>query len=182
MWSSPIFIIGLPACGKSTFGRALAHCLGREFIDLDKYIENRFHTSVRELFAQRGESCFRALESAMLREVGEFENVVIATGGGAPCHSQNMEYMSARGVTLWIQASIAKLRERVLLNPHKRPLLAGLSPEQVEARLLALQQLRAPFYNRAKIHFATDDLENRRQIDAAVSAFMAQYGPGLQTP
>ena len=67
----PLFIVGMPACGKSTFGRALARALRRRYIDLDTYIENRFHTSVRELFATDGEARFRRLEAAMLREAGE---------------------------------------------------------------------------------------------------------------
>ena len=80
MESNPIFIVGMPASGKSTFGRALARRLGRRFVDLDAYIENRFHTTVRALFADRGERAFRRLEALMLREVGEFEDVVVATG------------------------------------------------------------------------------------------------------
>lgn len=93
---NPIFIIGMPASGKTTFGRALARRLGREFIDLDFCITQRFRASVAEIFARDGEEAFRRREAAMLREVGEMEDVVVACGGGTPCFSSNMEYERAR--------------------------------------------------------------------------------------
>ena len=62
----PLFIIGYMACGKTTFGRALARATGREFIDLDFYIEQRFRMSISRIFAEKGEEEFRRMESAML--------------------------------------------------------------------------------------------------------------------
>ena len=65
------------ASGKTTLGRALARLLGREFIDLDFYISQRFHKSIPELFKEYGEEGFRDIEAAMLREAGEFEGTVM---------------------------------------------------------------------------------------------------------
>lgn len=79
-----IFLIGFMGCGKSTLGRALGRATSMEFIDLDHYIETRYHKNVREIFATEGEERFRDMERRMLREVGEFENVIIACGGGTP--------------------------------------------------------------------------------------------------
>lgn len=180
MGTEPLFIVGMPASGKSTFGRALAVRLGRRFIDLDRYIENRFRTSVGAIFAGQGEVAFRQLEAAMLREVGEFEQVVISTGGGTPCHNSNMDYINSRGSSLWLQASCRRLAERIMLRPDKRPLLAGLSADELDCRLQQMLQERTHFYNRAEMTFASDLLENRRQIDAAVQAFMAVYGSRLR--
>lgn len=70
---------------KTTLGKAFARKMNIPFIDLDWYIEERFHKTVGELFTERGEAGFRELERNMLHEVAEFENVVISTGGGAPC-------------------------------------------------------------------------------------------------
>lgn len=175
MQKLPIFIVGMPACGKSTFGRALAAKLSRQYIDLDAYIENRFHTSIQQIFAHRGEADFRDLEEAMLREVGEFENVVIATGGGAPCHADNMQYMNSRGTTIWIQASLPRIMQRILRKPSKRPLLANLSEQALHQRLTEMLALRSPHYNAAHIHFATDRLENRQQISDSLAVFLANY-------
>lgn len=175
MHADPIFIIGLPACGKSTFGKALAKRLGRRFIDLDTYIENRFHTSIPELFSQRGEEGFRSLEAAMLRETGEFLDTVIATGGGAPCHFGNMEYMNSRGITVWLQASRGRILKRLLRNRRKRPMLQGLDPDALAERIDILLQQRVPFYSQAEIYFVTDHLENTPQINGSVSAFLREF-------
>ena len=82
---TPIFLIGYMGTGKSTLGRAVARLGDIRFIDLDHYIEGRFHRSVSQLFEERGEDGFRKVEQAMLHEVGEFEDVIIACGGGTPC-------------------------------------------------------------------------------------------------
>lgn len=170
MDSRPIFIVGMPACGKSTFGRALARALQREFIDLDRYIENRFHTDIPTLFAERGEASFRALESAMLRETGEFSEVVVATGGGAPCHSANMEYMLSHGTTVWLKATLPRIVQRIMRNPHRRPLLAGLDGEALHDRLEQMRRARYPFYSRAGLCIDSDRLETRESIADTVGA------------
>ena len=76
----PIFIIGYMGSGKSTVGRHLAAITGLRFIDLDNYIESRYHATVRELFDRHGEEGFRLRERSMLHEAGEFEDVIIACG------------------------------------------------------------------------------------------------------
>ena len=83
----PIFLVGYMGCGKSTLGRTVSAITGCRFIDLDTYIEGRYHHTVKELFALHGESGFRDLERNMLHEVGQFEDVVVACGGGTPCFS-----------------------------------------------------------------------------------------------
>ena len=88
-----IFLTGYMGAGKTTLGKAFAREMNVPFIDLDWYIEERFHKSIRELFTERGEASFRELERNMLHEVGEFEDVVVSTGGGTPCFFDNMEYM-----------------------------------------------------------------------------------------
>ena len=80
-----IFLTGYMGAGKTTLGKAFARELNIPFIDLDWYIEERLHKSIRELFIERGEASFRELERTMLHEVAEFENVIISTGGGTPC-------------------------------------------------------------------------------------------------
>ena len=80
-----IFLTGYMGSGKSTLGLRLAQKAGLSFIDLDHYIETRFRKTINEIFAEKGEKEFRIIERNMLREVGEFEDVIIATGGGAPC-------------------------------------------------------------------------------------------------
>ena len=175
---NPIFIIGMPASGKTTFGRALARRLGREFIDLDFCITQRFRASVAEIFARDGEEAFRRREAAMLREVGEMEDVVVACGGGTPCFSSNMEYMNGRGLTVCLTATPERLRERMLLGGDKRPLVKGKSEAELGEYVAAVLAERGPYYSRAKVFLESSQLEDRRQIAATVDCFLAD-NPGL---
>ena len=101
-----IFLTGYMGAGKTTLGKAFAREMNVPFIDLDWYIEERFHKSIRELFTERGEASFRELERNMLHEVGEFEDVVVSTGGGTPCFFDNMEYMNGCGQTVFLDVLI----------------------------------------------------------------------------
>lgn len=158
--------------GKTTLGRALAKRLGREFIDLDFYIQQRFRKSVSEIFAERGEREFRRMESEMLREVGEFEDVVISCGGGAPCFNSNLDYMKGRGLTVCLTASMESLMRRLTVGASRRPLLAGKSEEELRSAIEKGLLERAPFYGAAHAEFAGDELENRSEIDASVERFL----------
>ena len=80
-----VFLVGYMGAGKTTVGKELAKLAGLSFIDLDYYIEGRYHKAVSQIFAERGEEAFREIERNMLHEVAEFEDVLISTGGGAPC-------------------------------------------------------------------------------------------------
>lgn len=169
----PIFVIGYMASGKTTFGRALAKATGREFIDLDFYIRQRFHRTVLELFAERGEEGFRSLERNMLREAGEFENVVIACGGGTPCFFDNMEFMRSRGITVRLEASQQRIVERLLLTPGKRPLTVGKTREELSEFVTAHLAGRQPYYNQAEISISGEELETKAQIQTAVEKFLS---------
>ena len=102
-----IFLIGYMGAGKTTLGKAFARALGLTFVDLDWYVEERFHKTVRQIFEERGEDGFRDLEKRMLHEASEFEDVVISVGGGTPCFFDNMEYMNAAGETVFLDESNA---------------------------------------------------------------------------
>ena len=147
--------------GKSTLGRALSRVMDLEFIDLDQYIENRFHKSIKALYGEKGEEKFRDIEHNMLLEVAEFENVIVACGGGTPCHRQNMEAMNARGVTILLETPIAVLADR-LCRPgakSKRPLIAHLSDEEVMEFVNRSLSERMPFYLQAQMRFDSTDIE-----------------------
>ncbi len=170
---APIFIIGYMACGKTTFGKALAKAKGWDFIDLDFYIEQRFRMPITRIFAEKGEGEFRRMESAMLREVGEFENVVVACGGGTPCFMGNMEYMNGRGLTVWLEATVERTVARLLVNNSRRPLMAGKSKSEMREAVEKGLAAREQYYSQAAIRFSGEELEDRRQISATVARFLA---------
>ena len=171
----PLFLIGFMGCGKSTLGKALGRVTTLQFIDLDKHIEARFHANIRDIFATRGEETFRDIERRMLREVGEFEDVVIACGGGTPCFHDNMDYMNSRGTTVWLDAGIDRTYTRLLAGRYKRPAIARLDDEGVMVFLQRSLRERHPFYSRAGSTFDSSRLDNRAEIDNTVEKFITAY-------
>ena len=165
-----IFLIGFMGAGKTTLGRGLAEALHCSFIDLDLYIEQRYHRTIGELFAEKGEPGFREIERRMLQEVSDFEHVVIATGGGTPCFFDNMERMNACGLTVYLEADPDILFRRLRIASQKRPLLRGKSDEELRSYIAEALEKRAPRYRQARLHFDASRLENRTDIRTALQA------------
>ncbi len=171
----PIFLIGYMGCGKTTLGRAVGRMADINFIDLDNYIENRFHATVSQIFSERGESGFRRLERAMLEEVAGFEDTVIACGGGTPCFFDNMELMNSCGTTVWLNTPRECIYERLRRNRARRPLLASKSDEELREFIEGAMDAREPFYSLAASRFSGLELEDRRQIDRTADDFITRY-------
>ena len=171
-----IFLTGYMGAGKTTLGKAFARELNVPFIDLDWYIEERFHKSIRELFAERGEASFRELERNMLHEVSEFEDVIISTGGGTPCFFDNMDYMNGRGQTVFLDVHPAILFNRLRVATHQRPILQGKTDEELRAFIADALEKRAPFYVQARYRFDAGHLESRRQIAGSVQQLRTLLG------
>lgn len=163
-----IFLIGYMGAGKTTLGKAFARKLNIPFVDLDWYMEERFHKTVGELFAERGEAGFRELERAMLHEVGAFEDVVISTGGGAPCFFDNMDFMNRNGMTVFLDVHPDVLFRRLRIAKHQRPILQGKQDDELKAFIVQALEKRSPFYSQAQYVFSADELEDRSQIEKSV--------------
>lgn len=146
-----IFLIGFMGCGKSTFGKKLAVKLGYDFIDLDHVLENEVGSNIGDYFASHGEAAFRALESKVLKEYNYPENCVVATGGGAPCYFDNMDWMNNNGTTLYIEMTPIALAKRLEKGKEKRPLLKDMNEEQLISFIESKLAERNPFYKRAAL-------------------------------
>lgn len=170
----PIFLIGYMGCGKSTLGRIASSMSGCSFVDLDMYIEGRFHASVNEIFAKRGEEGFRQLERTMLHEVGEFEDVIVACGGGTPCFFDNMEWMNDHGVTVYLDTSVDKLFTRLKRGRHKRPLIAEKTDAELRDFIVEALAGRMPHYSKAKIVFKSDLLDSESEKTDTARRFLEQ--------
>ena len=166
-----ILLVGFMAAGKTTLGKALASNLGLQFIDLDHFIENRFHCTVSQLFAERGEERFRQIERAMLHEVAEFEDVIIATGGGTPCFFDNMEYMNAQGTTVFLETSVDVIYTRLTIARTQRPLVAGKSEGELRQYITDMLERRNPYYRQATHTFCANHLENICQVEESAKLF-----------
>ena len=169
-----IFLIGYMGAGKTTLGRALAKELKIEFIDLDNYIEERLCKSISQIFAEKGEEGFREIERRMLHEAGEFENVIISTGGGTPCFFDNIEYMNRQGATVFLDVPVERLFIRLSIARKKRPLIMGKSDEELRCFIAEQLAKRLPHYSKAKQKFTADRLEDVKQIEASVKEFLQQ--------
>lgn len=158
-----IFLIGYMGAGKTTLGKAFSRELGLTFIDLDWYIEERFHKTVQQLFSERGEQGFRELEQKMLHEVAEFEDVVISAGGGTPCFFDNMDYMNACGDTVFLQVEPEVLFHRLKVAKQQRPLLANKSDEELMNFICEALQKRHPFIRRRSFCFGPTSWKTSRR-------------------
>lgn len=135
--------------GKSTMGRALASELNLTFIDLDTFLEERFFKTIPQIFAEEGEDAFRKKERKVLEEVASFDNVIVATGGGAPCFFDNMELMNESGYCIFLDVHISSLVNRLLHARVERPLIKGKSQEELREFIEELMKKRRPFYEKA---------------------------------
>ena len=138
-------------CGKSTMGRKLAKQLGYDFIDLDQEIEKRTDTTIGNYFSANGEMAFRELERKTLQEFDYPLNCIVATGGGAPCYFDNMDWMNANGTTVYIEMSPLALTRRLEKGKEKRPLLKDLNETQMIAFIEGKLAEREDYYKRAKL-------------------------------
>ncbi len=146
-----IYLVGYMGSGKTTLGRRLAKLTGLSFIDLDKYIEERRCRTVQQLFAREGEEMFRQYERKALQEVARFDNVVVSTGGGAPCFFDNMDLMNQSGITLFMDIHPDILVHRLIRSKTERPLIKGKSPEELRMFISESLAKRRPFYERAQL-------------------------------
>ncbi|WP_181305174.1 shikimate kinase [Rufibacter sp. XAAS-G3-1] len=149
--ASKIFLVGMPGCGKSTVGKVLAGQLNYQFLDLDTLIEEQEGMSVPEVFKQRGQAYFRAAEAKALRLAAERTgNVVLATGGGAPCFGGNMDFMVSHGIPVYLKLSPQDLVSRLSTHDLQlRPLLQDKSPAELQGYLAGTLAERERFYLRA---------------------------------
>lgn len=160
--NTPIFIIGYMGAGKSTLGRKLAHLLGRQFVDTDFFIENRFRCSIADMFVKEGEEKFRRREKFVLEELLSLPNAVIATGGGVPCFYDNMTLMNEAGMTIYLRHTVEHLTERLELCKRSRPSVRHLSGEQLLAHVATAMQSRSSFYEQAKMIVCCEEVNNDR--------------------
>ena len=126
-----IFLLGFMGAGKTTIGRDLANSMNFKFIDLDEYIEKKENSTVFDIFNKKGEKHFRQLEHYSLKELILLNNIVIATGGGAPCFFNNISIMNKYGLTIYINVDSQTLFSRIKKTKDKRPLLKNIDDKQM---------------------------------------------------
>ncbi len=157
-----IAMVGMMGAGKTAVGRALSAQLGVPFLDSDVEIESAANMSVQEIFERDGEPFFRRKEAQVIKRLLETERCVLSTGGGAFLAEDNRKNITAKGISVWLDADLDLLWSRV---QHKstRPLLRTSDPR---ATLSKLFNSRVPIYATADIRVessASYSIENMAQ-------------------
>lgn len=137
-----IFLIGPMGAGKTTIGKQLANQLGMDFIDSDQEIQARTGVDIPTIFEYEGEEGFRAREQAVIEDLTQLDQRVLATGGGAVVRPVNRQNLSARGIVVYLECSPEQQYERTYRD-RKRPLIQTDDPL---ARLRELTVEREPLY------------------------------------
>ncbi|MEY8318645.1 shikimate kinase [Oscillospiraceae bacterium 50-58] len=104
-----LVLVGMPGCGKTTVGRALARLSGKPFVDLDEEIVRRADKPIPEIFRAEGEETFRVLEAQALAEICAQSGQVIATGGGAVLRAENRDIMRRTGRVYFLRRALEEL-------------------------------------------------------------------------
>jgi len=150
-----IYLIGPLGAGKSTVGRGLARSLRYQYFDTDRVIEERLGVDLSWIFDLEGEEGFRKRELALLKELSEKENIVVATGGGTILIPEARKLLADTGMVIYLRTSLSKQIKRTQRNQYNRPLLRGTN---LKERLLELQEQREPLYQEIadKTFFTSD--------------------------
>ena len=150
-----IFLIGFMGSVKTTVGQELARRLGWEFVDLDALIERREHSTIPQIFRERGEAAFRQAETAALCDFVRAplaQDSVVALGGGAFAQKENRELLHA-WPTVFLEAPPEELWRRSADDSVERPL------RQDRAQFESLYRQRLPFYHQASLTVHTQGKE-----------------------
>lgn len=143
-----IYLVGPMGAGKTTVGRHLAEILDREFVDSDHEIERKTGASIPWIFEKEGELGFRQREQAVIDELTQQSNLVLATGGGVVTQNKNRAYLKNRGIVVYLFAPVEVQLQRTYRDKN-RPLLQVDNPEQ---RLHDLLSIRDPLYREIAHH------------------------------
>lgn len=151
--------------GKSTLGRKLAATLNLAFIDLDTFLEEKIFRTIPQIFAEEGEAGFRKKEQTVLHEVSAFDDVIVATGGGAPCFFDNMEVMNNTGFCFFLDVDTDSLVNRLVHAKTERPIIKGKSPNELHHFIEEMMLKRRPFYEKARYTIKGNEIKPEQVLE-----------------
>ncbi|MCR5014366.1 MAG: AAA family ATPase [Bacteroidales bacterium] len=168
-----IYIIGYMGAGKSTTSKKLARRLEMDCYDTDRLFEERYHIAVDNFFKKYDEALYRRLETQILQSTADYDNAVIATGGGTACFNDNMQWMNQNGLTVFLKVSPMTSFHRLSKSKVRRPLVMNKSPEELLEFIQTNYTERMHFYEQAMITAKGEDLD----IEALVNDILSFSSP-----
>lgn len=159
-----VYLIGYMGVGKTTIGKRLARRLQLAYCDLDSQIESITKSTIESIFSEKGEAYFRKIESDTLAAIAD-ENVIIATGGGAPCHNDNMDFILKTGIVVWLKMSPEMIVSRLLPGKAQRPLIANMNDTDLPNFVKSHLRKREPYYSRANIKIEVNNMDSKKMDD-----------------
>jgi len=146
-----IVLLGFSGAGKSTVARKIASHCNFSVLDTDKMLEERYKISVYDIFEKYGENVFRQLEYKILVKALQQDNVVIATGGGAPCFFDSMKLINEVAFSIYIEMAPKSLALRLLHAKVTRPLTKHKTEEELVAFVTEQMEERKHIYKQAHL-------------------------------
>jgi len=137
--------------GKSHLGKELAVLMKYSFVDTDALIEEKQKKTIADIFSSEGEESFRAMEKKTLQSLLKKAKTVIATGGGMPCHDNNMQVMNEHGLTVYLECGVGFLFHRLMAEKKERPLISNLSDIDLMEYISGTLNNRKVFYEQCRL-------------------------------
>ena len=153
-----IVLTGFMGTGKTSTGKNLSQKLGRSFIDLDHYIEEKYQMKIPDMFSRFGEEYFRTREKEIVDEVSSKHGIIIATGGGTVKDPWNIARLRENGIIVCLTSNIETISTR---TEHRgdRPVL-DREEKSNRDRIIAIERLlqeRKKFYDQCDVTVDTSD-------------------------
>ncbi|MFN8343549.1 MAG: shikimate kinase [Spirosomataceae bacterium] len=173
-----IFLIGLPSSGKTTLGKQLARHIRYRFVDTDALIVKEEGMTVNAIFSAKGEAYFRAAEARILRAIRPESKLIIATGGGMPCFHDNMAYIKANGISVFLNVRPEHIVERMLRHEANDRPLYQKNDDQLLENIRHKYNERLPFYSQADVVLEGENIHIRQLTEAVREVINAQQLSG----
>ena len=173
-----VVLVGMMGAGKSSVGRRLAARLGIPFVDADVEIEKAAAMTISEIFAARGEPYFRSGETRVIARLLESGPQVLATGGGAFMNADTRAAIRAKGLSVWLRATLDVLSRRIKRRGD-RPLLKGADPAET---LRKLMEQRDPVYAEADLTVESRDVPHETIVDEILEGLRGRITPDDAAP
>jgi shikimate kinase len=177
--ASRLFLVGPRGSGKTTVARLVAARLGWSHVDADTELERRLGRTIRSIFAAEGDGAFREQEAAILAELCQLENHVVATGGGVVLRPENRLRMQSSGHIVWLTASpetLAARMSRDATTTDRRPSLTGGAGAMSLEEIVAVMTAREPLYHAvADVIVSTEGQTPEQVADAVVAGLREAF-------